>query len=123
MSNVFLDIIKNNELVYTPDTINTLEHPDKEEWIETYMGDNDTYRIVRFNDIFNDKLINKCMNHYRFWNILLCLTYYSAILSKLESVCQALLTPSCKHYSEGKNDQWILALQGDRGMLRQPKIH
>ena len=34
-----------------------------------------------------------------------------------------LFTPSCKQCSEGKNDQQILALQGVRWMLRQPKNH
>ena len=33
------------------------------------------------------------------------------------------ITPSCKHCSEEKNEQWILALQGVGGMIRQPKNH
>ena len=31
LSDVFLDTIEDNESVYTPDTINNLEHPEKEE--------------------------------------------------------------------------------------------
>ena len=68
-----MDTIEDNESVYTPDTINNLEHPEKEEWIDTYMKDDDTYRILTFNDIFNDELIDNS-DKYIDWvlNFTLC---------------------------------------------------
>ena len=43
--------------------------------------------------------------------------------SALLDVPKVLYTPSCKNCSEGKNDQRIQALEGVRGMFRQPKNH